>query len=619
MCGIAGFFSKRELFTKADLEVITNILSHRGPDASGFFFTEKVGLGHRRLSIIDLSQAANQPMFSDDQRYVIVFNGEIYNFQEIRKKIMAVNKNFSFKTTSDTEVLLEAFSLWKEDFLNEANGMFSIVIYDQQDKQLYLFRDRLGKKPLYYYWDADCFVFSSELKSFLQLEKIRKRLTLNRQAIYHFLYLGYIPEPDSIFNEIKKFPAGCYGMVKDQLIIRPYWKPEENIRTDVIDDLPQAKKQLKELLFSAVSYRMISDVPFGTLLSGGIDSSLVTAIAQQLSVKPIQTFSIGFDNKKFNEAPFAKQVASYLKTNHHELRVTERDALCLTEELITIFDEPFADSSAIPTALVSKLARQHVTMVLSGDGGDELFLGYGMYQWAQRLHHPLLQWFRKPISFALSLINNRTQRAALVLNYLNKNKLKSHIFSQEQYLFSEKELKKLLRTPYTSSPTIQELYSADRKLSAAEEQALFDINYYLKDDLLVKVDRSSMRYSLETRSPLLDYRIVELALNISPKLKLHKGISKYILKEILYDFVPQNYFDRPKWGFSIPLQHWLANDLKHLIPTFLNKKVIEKHGVVNTNYVESLIHGFLKQNRHYLYNRVWVLILLHSWLEKNNY
>ncbi len=410
MCGITGYISFNNKFSKDDLHLMTDAIAHRGPDADGFFVDAGVGLGHRRLSIIDLSQSANQPMISGEGRYVIVFNGEVYNFKEVAEELKQVKPQFNFKTTSDTEVILEAFAHWGETFVHKLNGMFAFSIYDKETKELFVYRDRMGVKPIYYYWDEESFVFASELKSIKQL-KHKIDLKINSLAINEFLHLGYIPEPHSIYEYIKKFPSGSYFKIKNkELTISKYWKVEDKLQQQTINDFTTAKKTLKELIESSVSYRMISDVPFGTFLSGGVDSTIVTAVAQKFSNKPVNTFSIGFKEAKHNESVFAKNVANYLKSNHHEFIVTEKDAIDLAEKLQAIYDEPYADSSAVPTLLVSKLARQHVKMTLSGDGGDELFMGYGAYQWAKRLSNPLVAAFRKPAAFGLSQLNSRYKR-----------------------------------------------------------------------------------------------------------------------------------------------------------------------------------------------------------------
>lgn len=597
---------------------MTDAIAHRGPDANGYFMNECVGLGHRRLSILDLSSSANQPMFSTCGRYVIVYNGEVYNFKEIATELKSIKPHLNFKTISDTEIILEAFAQWGDSCVNKLNGMFAFSIYDKQNEEVFVCRDRMGIKPIYYYWDGENFVFASELKALKQLNN-KIDFKINAVAINEFLHLGYIPEPHSIYEHIQKFPAGTYLKIKDKkLSFTNYWNSINKIETEIETDYNKTKQTLKQLVESSVKYRMISDVPFGTFLSGGIDSSLVTAVAQKYSDKPVNTFSIGFKEGKHNEASFAKNVAGHLKTNHHEFIVTEKDAIDLVSQLPTVYDEPYADSSAIPTMLVSKLAKQYVSMTLSGDGGDELFLGYGAYKWAERLNNPVTNIFLKPLSLVFSQMGNGYKRVGELLNYKSETAKKSHIFSQEQYFFSRPEIKELMNLEYYREINLNDNYkNLQRSLSAGEEQALFDLNYYLKDDLLVKVDRATMHYSLETRVPLLDYRIVEFALNLSPQLKIHNGVSKYLLKEVLYDYVPKSFFDRPKRGFSIPLSKWLKNDLKFLVDTYLSESMVKKHGVVNYPQVEQLKQQFYKHNIDYLYNRIWLLVVLHQWLEEN--
>ncbi|GEO03210.1 asparagine synthetase B [Adhaeribacter aerolatus] len=613
MCGIAGFVDFTQSSSQNDLEIITDCIAHRGPNAAGYFFDGTIGLGHRRLSILDLSAAANQPMYAANERYVIIFNGEVYNFQEIAPEL-----GVPLKTTSDTEVILESFVKWGPDFVHRLNGMFAFAIYDKQEQQFFLYRDRMGIKPVYYYYDGQRFAFSSELKVLVKLPFLSGKLTLNKEAISQFLYLGYIPRPNSIYTEIKKMDSGSYMVLDKQgLQTVSYWQLTDQVQTEILRDEPEAKRQLRELVLSSVKYRMISDVPFGTFLSGGIDSSLVTAAAQHVSDKPVKTFSIAFDNPKYNEAKFAAAVAKHLGTNHHEFTVTEKEALAWVDQLTGIYDEPFADSSAIPTLLVSELARKHVTMTLSGDGGDELFLGYGMYGWANRLSKPWVKTFRKPIAAVLPFLGERYERAAQVFRYQDIARRKSHIFSQEQYLFSESEIDNLLSPGYQQPPLIRENWNIPtRALTPMEEQAFFDMQYYLQDDLLVKVDRATMRHSLETRVPLLDYRIVQFALNLSPELKVKNGVAKYLLKEVLYDFVPKEIFDRPKWGFSVPLGAWLQGDLKYLLDDYLNEQIINTYGIVRYPEVKRLKESFLG-GKGYLYNRVWLLIVLHKWLREN--
>jgi asparagine synthase (glutamine-hydrolysing) len=610
MCGIAGCYFK-EGATRDELHKMARAMAHRGPDAEGVYVNGSFGLAHRRLSILDLSSTAHQPMVSSCGRYHIAYNGEVYNFKSIKAEL-----GIETKTSSDTEVILEAFAQIGPRMVEKLNGMFAIAILDIITNKLFFFRDRMGIKPLYVYQKNNDLVFGSELKAITALGSTLS-LSVNKEAISYFLHLGYIPEPHSIYNEIQKFPSGNWGMFDGTTFTTScYWSPEEKISKDVWTDEFSAKIHLDQLLTDAVERRLISDVPFGTFLSGGVDSSLVTALAQKVSSSPVKTFSIGVDNAKYNEARFANQVAQHLGTEHHSFTVTEKDALELITEIIPQFDEPFSDSSAIPTMLVSKMARQSVTMTLSGDGGDELFMGYGAYVWANRLSHPIVKALRTPTSLLLSHGNDRQKRVSKLLSVNKRGSLSSHIFSQEQNMFSVDELSILLHTDHSKFELLEfnsrTSETLNRKLSSAEQQALFDIRFYLKDDLLVKVDRATMRYGLETRVPLLDHTVVEFALNLAPELKMNNGISKYLLKEVLYQYVPKNIFNRPKWGFSIPLADWLNGDLSFLIEEYLNEKRVISLGLVNWPVVKNLIHNF-RNGQHHLYNRLWLLILLHQW------
>jgi asparagine synthase (glutamine-hydrolysing) len=610
MCGIAGFVSKK--FDRQQLQSMTDILSHRGPDADGFYFNESkgIGLGHRRLSIIDLSAAANQPFFSADGRYVMIYNGEVYNFKEVAEKY-----KIQPRTSSDSEIIIEAFAKGGIDSVSDLNGMFAISIWDTQTDKLYLLRDRLGVKPLYYWYEQGDLAFASELKALftLPLKRIIKPVSVS-----HFLYLGYIPHDETIYENFFKLQPGEYAVLENGVLdVFSYWDIENEIDPAVVKDEKAAKKTLTQLLQSSVEYCMISDVPVGIFLSGGVDSSLVAAIAQTTSATPVKTFSIGFKEAKYNESVFAAKVSKHIGSDHHEFTVTQSDALELVDSLPSIYDEPYADSSAIPTLMVSKLARKHVTVALSGDGGDELFLGYGFYTWARRLRNPFLNTFRRPIAKALhSFGNNRFKRGSKLFDYSNKERIKSHIFSQEQYYFTEEEIMNLLIKPLDFSLD-ESIKTKNRKLSLIEEQSLFDIKNYLPEELLVKTDRASMQHSLEVRVPLLDHRLVEFAVNLNQDLKLRGDTGKYLLKQVLYDYVPEAFFNRPKWGFAIPLGMWLSKELSYLLEKYLCNKVVEECNLVKPERVQQLKKEFLA-GREYLYNRLWVLIILHKWyLEKH--
>jgi len=622
MCGIAGIFS-RNAIQKEEIVAMTNALRHRGPDAQATSLNEPhtVALGHTRLSVIDLSNNANQPMYSDGGRYGIVFNGEIYNFKAVRKAIELQQPQVRFVTASDTEVILHAYSLWNEKMMERLDGMFAFVIYDKLLQTLFIARDRMGKKPLHFYRDNDHFIFASEIKSLLQHPVVRRKKQVDQHAIHEFLHLGYIPEPRTIFSNIHKFPAGFTGRVDQNfdLQLSSYWQVQEQVGPRMTGTESDLKQGLKTTLREAVQKRLISDVPLGMFLSGGTDSSLVTALASEFSTAPLKTFSIGFAESKFDESKYAQQVAAKLRAHHHAYVLSEKEAVGILETYLNHFDEPFADTSAIPTMLVSKLARQEVTVALTGDGGDELFQGYGAYKWAQRLSNPFFRIIQGPLAFGLGNFgNSRLQRIAQLLEKVDDTRIRSHIFSQEQYFFSDRELRKKLLshtasyTPFTyKDPQFDQV-----KLTAREQQAIFDLKFYLKDDLLTKVDRASMFHALECRCPLLDHTVVEFALNLPLSFKVRGDVNKWILKEILSDYLPAELVHRPKWGFSIPLVKWLKNDLRYLIDDYLDKPGIEAAGLVEYEYVKALKGAFLKGGN-YLFNRLWTLIVIHKWLREN--
>ncbi|HEX5652239.1 MAG TPA: asparagine synthase (glutamine-hydrolyzing) [Chitinophagaceae bacterium] len=606
MCGITGFVGQK--FNEQQLQAMTDCLQHRGPDAGGFFYdpVTGVGLGHRRLSILDLSAAANQPFYSQDRRYVMIYNGEVYNFREVAAKY-----GIQPRTSSDSEIIIESFAKSGLAAINDLNGMFTIVIWDQQEQKLFLVRDRVGIKPLYYYHRNNEFAFASELKALLKLDIPKE---IDRSSVSSFLYLGYIPGDASIYNSCRKLKPGEYVIFnKGKLEKGSYWSLSEKIEKKVVTDEDFAKKELGRLVESSVNYCMISDVPVGIFLSGGVDSSIVAAAAQRTSSLPVKTFSIGFKEEKYNEAKYARKVADHIGSDHHEFIVTQKEALELVDSLLDIYDEPYADSSAIPTLMVSRLARKHVTVALSGDGGDELFMGYGFYYWSRRLANPFIRTFRKPIAKTLHAFgDNRLKRGSKMFEYDSEQRIKSHIFSQEQYYFTEREINDLLVNP-APIQLDETLMRSPRKLSPVEEQSFFDILNYLPEELLVKTDRASMHHSLEVRVPLLDYRIIEFAINLSENLKLRGDTGKYLLKQVLYDYVPASFFNRPKWGFAIPLRLWLSKELRYLLDKYLAKEVIENAGIVKYEPVQNLVKEFLG-GKDYLYNRLWALVLLHKWM-----
>ena len=618
MCGITGYISLNNTIDPSQLQGATKLLQHRGPDAEGFYFNDdkKIGLGHRRLSILDLSASANQPMFSSNGRFVIIFNGEVYNFKELRQKLK--DKGANLKTNSDTEVILELFAEQGPACFKELNGMFALAIFDISKNILTLARDHAGIKPLFFYFDDGDFVFASELKSIRHIKKAA--LTINKKAIPYFLHLGFIPHPLTIYNKTEKFPTAHFlqldvsSMNANNLNaeILPFWKPENIIEKDSIKDEKKAKGTLTSLLFDSIEKQLISDVPIGTFLSGGVDSSLVTAIASKVSKQKINSYSIAIDDGRFNESKYAQQVSRHLQTQHHEFNVKEKEVAELINELIPVYDEPFADSSAFPTMMVSRLAKKNVTVALSGDGGDELFMGYGAYSWAKILDESWVPLAKLPLFSISKLLNDRYQRTGKLFAYNKRGNLKTHIFSQEQYFFREQELSNILIENKFDFIEENMNLNTNRKLTPVEEQSLWDFNYYLPDDLLVKTDRASMHYSLEIRVPLLDYRITEFAFNLDTNLKIRGNEMKYLLKQVLYDYLPEEIFRRPKWGFSIPLKKWLKTDLSYLIEKYTSKSIIEKYNFLNYEEVEKL-KKLYNSGKDHLFNRLWVIIVLGGW------
>lgn len=628
MCGIAGFYSTKQVFTRADLDAMTLSLAHRGPDATGFFYNGQAGLGHRRLSIIDLSERANQPMQSADGRYYMVLNGEIYNHQEIGAHLMSfTDRPFVPTTASDTEILLEAFIRFGPAVVHLLNGIFAFAVYDTLEYEFFLFRDQLGVKPLFYSWDGNNLAFASELKGLCAVPSIQQRIY--EPAISQFLHYGFIPAPHTIYRDIYKLePATWLRVNASGLQKSTYWEAGRKITAQTISDKEEAMVKLSDLLVSAVQYQLNSDVPTGIFLSGGIDSSLLAAHAVSLSGVKVHTFSFGFKEDAHHELGYARAVADTLKTEHHEYLFSYDEVKSLIEEMNQCFDEPFADTSALPTLLLSKESKRLITVALSGEGGDELFFGYGAHQWARRMSNPLLRRMGQLLAPVLSKGSSRQQRVAHLLQNegLDIPHLHDHIFSQEQYFFSLAELDRLLTAgrhhPHDTDgirpvELLKSISAVEgRRLNAMERQALFDIVCYLPDDLLTKVDRASMRYAIETRVPYLDYRVVEFALNLAPSLKYRQGTSKFILREILNRYLPAPLFKRPKQGFSIPLHYLLQHELSFLLEEFLTDDIIRKYGVVDATLVADMKKQY-RSGQNYLFNRLWLLIVLHQWMVRH--
>jgi asparagine synthase (glutamine-hydrolysing) len=613
MCGITGFISPE--FNKDHLLKMTSSLKHRGPDADGYFFDEnsRIGLGHRRLSILDLSEGANQPMTSHCGRFIVVFNGEIYNYQEVLKKI-----DRKWRTSSDTEAVVEAFVEYGNDFVNHLNGMFAIAIWDKREKKISLFRDRIGIKPLLYYYDGDTFAFASELKALLTLELPK---TINLDAVKDYFFLEYIPQEQTAFKNYYKLKPGHFLTIKEGQ--SPQITQYYNV-IDKITDTPnlsdkQAKETLKEKLSDSIQLRQISDVPIGSFLSGGTDSSLICSVFQETSKQPIETFNIGFDVREYDESEYALKVAKHLKTKHHYHLVTDAKAKENIDNIVDYYDEPFAVPSVIPSILLARKTKENVTVALSGDGGDELFMGYGYYNWYSRIEK--LKKIGgsagiKLISSILKQTNNKNKRASRVMDIPDFNNSWLHIWSQEQYMFTEKEISKLFNTSYKHTTLLRDWQEIDElSIGAFEKISLFDIKNYLASDLLHKVDIASMASGLELRVPFLDHNLVEYSLNLPRNMKVRDGEQKYLLKKILSDYLPEELVYRQKWGFPAPVGHWLQTDLSYLIEKYLNKQLIDQMGIFNYSFIENLVKEF-RSGSDFHFKRIWAIIVFNMWYQK---
>ncbi|GAB6045604.1 asparagine synthase (glutamine-hydrolyzing) [Caminibacter profundus] len=620
MCGIAGFVDFNKKSDYETLKNMTDVLHHRGPDDSGYSFYSlskcNIGLGHRRLSILDLSSHGHQPMKFDNLE--IVYNGEVYNFKEIRNELEKYG--YGFESNSDTEVILKAYHKWGIDAVHKFNGMFAISIYDKKKDELILIRDRAGVKPLYYYYKDGLFMFASELKSFHQNHYFKK--DLNKKAIVKYLQFGYIPQPLSIFQNVYKLEAGHYLIFDIKNLkykIHKYWNIDDFYQKDKLDiSFDEARKETEELLIKAFKYRMVSDVPVGVFLSGGYDSSAVAAILQKHSFQKIKTFTIGFKEEKYNEAIHAKQVAKYLGTDHYEHYLSQKDALKILPRLPEIYDEPFGDSSGIPTIMVSRFAKQYVTVSLSADGGDELFSGYPSYKNSYDLYNR----FHKFCMFhSLSILNkiiNPFQISKYLKIYnlegkfykfcelLKNSNSPSKFYETNTKYFYDVEIEKLLNLKLSSKETFFE-NSIDNMLSHS-------FKTYLNDDILTKVDRATMSVSLEGREPMLDFNLIEFVAQLPVEYKQKDSQTKYILKEIVHKYIPKELMERPKKGFSIPVFEWFRDELKIYFEEYLSQKAIHESGIFNYKYIDMLKKSYF--NGYGNPHKLWLILMFQMWREK---
>jgi asparagine synthase (glutamine-hydrolysing) len=600
MCGIAGFFRPAGLSADAaalDLERMSASLSHRGPDDSGIWVDAAAGvaLSHRRLSILDLSPAGHQPMTSASGRYVIAFNGEIYNHSEIRKELESSGAAPRWRGHSDTEILLSGFDSWGiEPSLKRAAGMFAFVLWDRQERILTLARDRVGEKPLYYGWQRDAVLFGSELKA-LRAHRAFSAC-IDRGVLTDYFRRGYITAPHSIYQGICKLRPGCYVQFSGQgqcgIMPRPrsYWSLREAADRGLAQPFEgsdaEAGSRLESELLRAVGSQCVADVPLGAFLSGGIDSSTIVALMQAQSTRPVKTFTIGFYEDRFNEANHASSVARQLGTDHTEVFVTAHEAMDVIPRLSAIYDEPFGDSSAIPTFLVSQLARQRVTVVLSGDGGDELFGGYGRYQrtsdiWS--LMNRVPYFARKTVSLGVHAFSRRSrtsstrEKAARLAQYLCAESASAVYQAQTTQRLNAHELV-LGNGGLLGEPVLDAVFPREDPYAS---MMYMDTSTYLPDDILVKVDRASMAVGLEARVPMLDHRVLEFAWQLPLRLKVRDGTRKWLLKQVLRKYLPDSLVVRPKMGFGVPVGEWVRGPLREWAESLLSEDRLRGEGFLN--------------------------------------
>lgn len=617
MCGIAGFCNKESEWLE-NINRMNERMYHRGPDASGVWASEdkRVVLGHRRLSIVDLSPGGAQPMESHNGRYVIAYNGEIYNYPEIKRKLVQEKRTTVFNGTSDTEVLLEAVSAYGlEETLKMSKGMFALAVYDKQERVLSLARDRIGEKPLFYGFVDKSFVFGSDLNSLTSLDNFTN--PVNRGILETYFRHGYIPAPHTVYEGIYKLNPGSILEIKypfnnlEDCKIKCYWSLKETAyygQTHLFGGSEEeAARELERLLRDAIKGQLAADVPVGAFLSAGIDSPTIVALMQEVSEKRVRSFTIGMWEKDFNEAAIAKEIAAHLGTDHTELYITEEDAMQVIPELGGMFGEPFADSSQIPTYLVSKMTREHVTVSLSGDAGDELFCGYGAYASLERIwqrNAKILYLLRKPVSEAIlhspwgkdgaTAIRARLLGASGIEDMYRRSEIGEGIdlLSPEvrQELSAAKKAGKSVRTAMES---YEDGFLPERQ----HNLMLMDLLMYHPDDILVKVDRTAMAVSLETRVPMLDKDVVEFAWSLPIAYKRQGDVTKKILRDILYKYVPAELMERPKKGFSIPLHRWLKQpQLREWAESLLDRKKIEEQMLLNWNIIERLWKDYLAED-----------------------
>jgi asparagine synthase (glutamine-hydrolysing) len=641
MCGITGFWEggRRQEEPVEVLRRMAGMLVHRGPDDAGEWWDAgaELGLAFRRLAILDLSTEGHQPMESASGRLVMVFNGEVYNYEEVRAEL----GERKWRGHSDTEVMLEAFERWGvEGALRRFVGMFALALWDREERKLYLVRDRLGIKPLYYGTAGSAFVFGSELKAIAQHPDFAGEI--DRDAVALYMRHGYVPSPHCIYKGLQKLPAGSMltlNSVEGAPEIRRYWSAEalalEGRKSPVQGSEAEGIEELHQLLLRAVRLRMIADVPLGAFLSGGVDSSTVVALMQAQSERPVKTFTIGFHEDGYNEAVDARKVAEHLGTEHTELYLTPKDAQDVVPLLPEMYDEPFADASQIPTFLVSRLARRSVTVSLSGDGGDELFGGYNRYPLTRRIWSYVGVWpapARKAVAGALSAISPQRIDAGfrLVRPLLPKHLQyraagdKAHKLASLLSLDGPQALyyralslwdnpTEVVRASHEPATVRESITRISKGMCIEDTMMLVDLLNYLPDDILTKVDRASMAVSLEARVPLLDHRVVEFAWKLPLQMKLRGRTTKWILRQILYKYVPRELIERPKMGFGVPIDRWLRGPLRDWAESLLSDRRISEDGLLDSGRIQKKWKEHLTGDHNWQY-LLWSVLVLQDWL-----
>ena len=597
MCGI---YLTNIPFSNKQVEQKLEKIRFRGPDNISVLKNENISLGHLRLSILDLDKRSNQPFIFE--YLTLVYNGEIYNFKEVKNSL--IQEGYSFETTSDTEVLLKGYHAWGEKILDRINGMFAFAVYDENKKSVFIARDRLGVKPLYYSWQ------NGELELCSQLAPLNKD-KLDQEAISIYLQTGYIPSPFSIYEEIKKLPPGQYAtfnLKENKKEIHSYWDLKEVEESDI--SYEDAKEQLHELIVDAVKIRLQSDVPYGSFLSGGIDSALVSSIANSIQKEKLKTFTIGFDNKEFDESQVAEQFAKIIGSDHHLIPSTQEELPALLDVFFKAYDEPFADSSAIPSLLLNKKVKPHVTVALSGDGGDESFLGYNHFEWARKVYGLFLVPFflRRLATYFIPFkwIGKRGPSIKNIMLMKNFDEFIESIFTGFDTLLL-KDKKQWMSH-----------YHKYLFLSKNKFQKVADLNLklWLENDSNVKVDRSSMASSVEVRSPFLDYRIIEFARKLPVKYRFKGSVRKKILRDVLAQYIPEKIFDQPKKGFSIPLADWIRDSFKDEFSIYLKTDKLMQIENLDITKIQRLFELHLTKDVDYS-SYLWRVYVLSKWIYLN--